>query len=89
MDAETQAGVMLRQHLRLGRGQHTVQSAQHGERQDDLAVVGLLVIAAQQIGDGPDEGGEVLLVHGSINQDQSALAGLSRNGTVMSPWAIG
>jgi hypothetical protein len=24
----------------------------------------LLVIAAQQIGDGPDEGGEVLLVHG-------------------------
>ena len=27
----------------------------HGERQDDLAVFGLLVVAAQQVGDGPDE----------------------------------
>ena len=29
------------------------------ERQDDLAVLGLLVVAAQQVGDRPDEGGVV------------------------------
>ena len=46
----------LGQHGRLGGFQHAVQPPQHGERQDDFAVFGLLVIAAQQIGDGPDEG---------------------------------
>ncbi len=35
------------------RFQDALQAAQHGERQDDLAVVGLLVVAAQEIGDGP------------------------------------
>lgn len=32
--------------------------------QDDLAIIGLLVIATDEIGDRPDEGGQVLMVHG-------------------------
>lgn len=31
---------------------------------DGLTVFGLLVVTTQQIGDGPDKGGEILLVHG-------------------------
>ena len=58
----------LRQHGGLGRLQHAVEPAQHGERQDDLAVLGLLVVAAQQVGDGPDEVGELgeVLGHGPL-----------------------
>jgi hypothetical protein len=41
---------------RLGGFEHAVEAAQHREGQDDLAVLGLLVVAAQQVGDGPDEG---------------------------------
>ena len=33
-----------------------IETPQHRERQDDLAVLGLLVVAAQEVGDGPDEG---------------------------------
>ena len=51
------------QHGGLGGLQHAVQPAQDGEGEDDFAVVGLLVIATQQVSDGPDEGGEGLLVH--------------------------
>ena len=32
-----------------------VEAPHHDERQDDLAVVGLLVVAAQQLSDAPDE----------------------------------
>ena len=39
----------------LGRLEHAVEAAQHGERQDDAAVLGGLVGAAQQVGDAPDE----------------------------------
>jgi hypothetical protein len=39
----------------LGRLQHAVEAAEHGERENDLAVVGLLVVAAEQVRDGPDE----------------------------------
>ncbi len=52
----------LRQHRRLGRLQHAIETAEHGEGQDDLAVVGLLVVAAQKVGDRPDEGGQGLMV---------------------------
>jgi hypothetical protein len=45
------------EHRSLGRLQDAVQAAQHGERQDDLAVVGLLIVTAEEIGDRPDEGG--------------------------------
>jgi hypothetical protein len=46
-------------HLRLGRLQHAVEAAQDGERQDHLAVVRLLVVAAQQVGDLPQEAGDL------------------------------
>ncbi len=53
----------LLQHRRLGGLQHAVEAAQDGEGEDDLAVLGLLVVAAQEVGDGPDEGGEVRIGH--------------------------
>jgi hypothetical protein len=45
-------------HDGLGGLQHAVQAAQHGEGQDHLAVLGRLVVALQQVGDGPQEAGE-------------------------------
>ncbi len=41
------------QDLPPGRLQHAFESSQHRERQDHLAVVGLFVVTAQQIGDRP------------------------------------
>ena len=43
------------QHLGLCRLQHAVEPAEHDERQDDPPVLGLLVVAPQQVGDRPDE----------------------------------
>ena len=34
----------------LGRLEHAVQAADHRQRQDDLAVLGLLVVAAEKVG---------------------------------------
>ena len=48
--------LMALQHLRLRRLEHRVEAAENGEREDDLAVLGLLVVPAQQVGDRPDEG---------------------------------
>jgi hypothetical protein len=48
------------EHGLLGGLEHAVQAAQHGEGEDHLAVLGLLVVAAQQVGDRPDERGVVL-----------------------------
>jgi hypothetical protein len=48
-------GIELGQHGGLGRRQRAVQPAQHREGQDDVAVLALLVVAAQRVGDGPDE----------------------------------
>jgi len=50
---------LLLKHRCLSRLQHAVQSPQDCEREDDLAVVALLVVAAQEVSDGPDEGREV------------------------------
>ena len=57
--------LQLRQHRRLGRLQNAIEAAENGERQDDLAVIGLLVIAAQQVRDRPDKGGQGLMIHES------------------------
>jgi hypothetical protein len=48
------------EHGLLGGLERAVQAAQHGEGEDHLAVLGLLVVAAQQVGDRPDERGVVL-----------------------------
>jgi hypothetical protein len=58
-----QAAGVLFQNGRLGRLQHAIEAPQHGEREDDFAVVGLFVVAAEKVGDGPYEGGESLLIH--------------------------
>lgn len=49
-------GGVFGQHGGLGTFQHAVQAAQNREGQDDAAVFGLLVVAAQQVGHRPDEG---------------------------------
>ena len=56
----------LLKHGRLGGLEHAVEAAQDGEREDHLAVVGLLEVASEKIGDGPDEGGEVGVGHGEL-----------------------
>lgn len=48
-------GVELLQHCKLGRVQHAVQPPQHGEGEDDAALLALLVVAAKEVRDGPDE----------------------------------
>ena len=58
VNAERLLGRLLGQHSGLRGGKHAVQPAQHGEREDDAAVFGQLVVAAKQIGDGPDKGGQ-------------------------------
>jgi hypothetical protein len=50
-----QEGGMLFQHLGLGRLQDAIQAPEHGERQDDSAVLSRFVRAAQKVGDRPDE----------------------------------
>jgi hypothetical protein len=47
---------VLREDGDFGRLQNAVQTTQDREGQDDLAIVRLLVVAAQKVGDGPDEG---------------------------------
>ena len=44
-----------RENVILRRGQHAIEAPQHGQRQDDLAVLVALVGPAQQVADGPDE----------------------------------
>ena len=39
----------------LRRFEHAVEATQNGEGQDNLAVVGLLVVATQEVSDGPEE----------------------------------
>jgi hypothetical protein len=46
------------QHRGFGLFEDAVETPQHHEGQDDLAVLGLLEVAAQEFGDGPDEGAE-------------------------------
>ena len=46
--------------LVLRRLEDAVEPAQHDERQDDPPVLGLLVVAPQQVGDRPDEAGVVV-----------------------------
>ena len=43
----------------LGCFQDAVQAADHRQRQDDLAVLGLLVVATEKVCHAPDEGGMV------------------------------
>ncbi len=51
--------VVLGEDPGLGGCEYGVEPADDREREDDAAVLGLLVIAAQQIGDGPDEVGQL------------------------------
>ena len=57
---------VLGQHGGLGFLQHAVESAQHGEWQDHLAVFGLLVVAPEEISDGPDERREIGVGHDGL-----------------------
>jgi hypothetical protein len=55
------------EHPLLGRLQHRVQPAEDRERQDDLPVLGLLVVAPEKVGHRPDERDLLLeVVHGLL-----------------------
>ncbi|MOA08256.1 hypothetical protein D3C78_1280080 [compost metagenome] len=49
--------LVLAAHGIAGRLQHALQAAQHGERQDDAAKLGLPEVATQHVGHVPDEVG--------------------------------
>ncbi len=55
----------LLEHRLFCRCQHAIDPTQHREREDHLAIVRLLVVTPQQIGDTPEEGGQGLLVQGT------------------------
>jgi len=52
----------LTDHRFPGRLQHTFHAAQQGERQDDAAVLRLLEVTAQQVGNRPEKGGGLGMV---------------------------
>lgn len=54
--------VGLTDHRFLGRLQHTFHPPQQGERQDDAAVLRLLEVTAQQVGNRPEKGGGLGMV---------------------------
>ena len=58
-DIQADPGVLallvLGENVLFGGLQHAFQAAQEREGEDDLSVVGLLVIAPQEVGDGPEE----------------------------------
>ncbi|MNN05474.1 hypothetical protein D3C81_1182350 [compost metagenome] len=55
-------GVGLANHGILGRRQHTLQTPQQGERQDDATVLGLFEVTAQQVGNRPEKSGRLGMV---------------------------
>lgn len=63
VEASLLAHFLFEQDTELGRFENTVEAAQDGEGEDDLAVLGLLVVAAQHVGNGPDEGGKIDVAH--------------------------
>ena len=71
------------EHLGLGGLEDAVEAAEQDERQDYAAVLGLLVVAAQQIGDGPDEAGMIVgrgVVCGAVRGGAAGGAGLGQVG---------
>jgi hypothetical protein len=56
--------LVLGEHSFLGQSQRAVKTAQHRHRQHDALVLRWPVGAAQQIGHGPDEVGELLEIGG-------------------------
>ena len=54
---------LLGQHLLLGAGQHAVETAQDGERQDDVLVMAAPEGVADQVGDAPEEADDLAMVH--------------------------
>lgn len=66
----------LGEHGRLGGLQNAVEAPEDGEREDDLAVFGLFVVAAQEVRHGPDKGRKGLMVHADspANKGHESLA---------------
>src|SRR5262249_43979927 len=56
-------GGELGKHLRLGRFKDAIETPEHRKGQDDLAIVGLLVVTAQKVGDRPDERRQSMVIH--------------------------
>ena len=51
---------MSRKHPLPGSVEHTVEAPEYDERRNDLTVVRLLVVAPEQIGNAPDEAGDLV-----------------------------
>ena len=55
------------QHLGLGRLQRVIETAQHGERQDDLLELAFPESAVEQIGNRPEEADDVVEFGGFVH----------------------
>lgn len=51
--------LLFSKHFRFGGLEDAVKAAEDSEGQDDLAVIGLLVITTEEVRHGPDEGREI------------------------------
>ena len=60
---------VLCEHRGLGRREEAIEAAQHGQRQDDLAVFVPLVRPPEQVADAPDEVGELRVGVSEFNSD--------------------
>src|SRR5207249_5888057 len=54
---------LLREHLLLGAGKHAVETAQNGEREDDVLVLAPLESVPDQVRDAPEEADDLAMVH--------------------------
>ena len=67
------------QHLWFRRGQHAVEPAQHGERQDHVLVLAAFEGVADQVRHAPNEAGDLAVVHvGSIECSRLPGLGMER-----------
>ena len=63
VDLAAEPGLDL-QHPRLGGGQHRVEPAQHGQRQDHVLVLAAFEGVADQVRHAPEEADDLAVVHG-------------------------
>ncbi len=76
--------LLLLQDRLLGRGKDAVQPPEHREWEDDAAVLGLAVVAAEEVGDRPDERGKNRSSEDVNLQSVGTLAALNRSAEPLS-----
>ena len=66
-----------REHLLLGRREHAVEPAKHGERQDDILVLAAFEAVPDEVRDAPEEAHDFAVVHRWTRLDATSDVGFS------------